>query len=80
MTTIEIIISALLPLVFSVIFYLMSNIHSRLNDFDVRLRKSMSQEDVRLLLNDKLGPIKEDMERIEEKVDQLLSLYYKKNF
>lgn len=78
MTTIELLLSGILPLISGVIFFMLGNIYKKLNDHEERLRKAVSDQDVRILISDKIDPLKEDIHEIKQKLDKLIELREKK--
>ena len=78
MTTIELLISGILPLIFGILFFLLGNIYKKLNDFDARMRGAVTDKDVRILISDKIDPLKEDIHEIKQKLDKLIELRERK--
>ncbi len=78
MTTLEILLSTILPLIFSATFAGIAHLNRRISEMDVRLRNVVSDKDVRILINDKIDPIKEDIHEIKQKLDKLIELREKK--
>ena len=76
MSTIEILLVGILPIIISVLFYIISALYSKLNDLDARLRGAMSQHDARLLIEDKISPIREDIRDMTAKLDRILDIYF----
>jgi hypothetical protein len=76
MSTLELLMTGTLPVIFSVLFYWLTNVNSKINDLDIRLRDAVSHKDVRLLIDDKITPIREDIHEIKLKLDKIFDIYY----
>lgn len=78
MTTIELLVSGIFPLICGILFFTLGNIYKKLSDQENRLRAAITDKDVRLLISDKIDPIKEDIHEIKEKLDKLIELRERK--
>jgi hypothetical protein len=74
--TVELAVTGLLPVVVAVMFHIVSSLNSKIAEIDSRLRTAVSHSDVRLLIDDKINPLKEDIHEIKLKLDKLLDIYY----
>ena len=74
----ELIVSSILPLVCGVMYFILGNIYKKLSDHELRLRSAITDRDVRLLVADKIDPLKEDIHEIKNKLDRLIELREKR--
>jgi len=75
----DIFLYVLLPGIISVSGYLIKNLMNRIQDLESQLLTKMSEDRVRLLLQDKIEPIKEDLKDIKDTVNKLYELQIKRN-
>jgi len=67
------VVQLLVPIAFAIMVYVLSYLNRQIVDLEVRMRASVSVNDVRLLISDKIDPLKEDISEIKQKLDTLLS-------
>lgn len=61
------------PLIVGVILLLLKSLHSRISV--IEHKDYMAKDDIRELIEDKVGGIREDVKEIRTKVDKLFDLY-----
>ena len=71
----QLVISILIPLVGGLIMFTFRHLYNKINHLDERLRKGLSQTEVRQLVEDKVTPIRDDIKEIKIQVDRLVDLY-----
>ena len=84
MTTIETVVGGLLAGVISIFFWMFKRGHRRMDNLDKRIRKAISEPEARLLIADKLEPLRQQhvelnhrIGRLEGKIDKLIDIVLK---
>lgn len=73
--TVETLLLLIIPLGAGLVMFLIKNIYAKLLDLDVRIRNAITEREVRQIVNDKIDPIRNDINDIRMKLDKLLDLY-----
>ena len=66
------IISIAFPIIIAMFCMVIRNMYTRISDMDRRIRTSLSDREVRRLIDDKIDPIREDIHEIKIKLEKLL--------
>lgn len=54
--------------------WMMKRTNSRLDKFDERLRTAVTESEVRTIIDDKINPIKDELTRLDKKLDLLIQI------
>lgn len=70
-STAQIFLYIIAPIVFGLVGYIMKTMINRLDTLEFRMQETITEPEVRIILDDKLDPIHEDLKEIKHSLNQL---------
>jgi septation ring formation regulator EzrA len=71
MDLVQVFLYIILPLLSGLGSFLLKNMYDRIDMLEKRLRDTMTEQEVRQLLGDKIDPVQDNIKEIKEKIDKL---------
>jgi uncharacterized protein YoxC len=73
----NVVITTIISIVIGMGMYIMRTVTSRIDTLEQKMDNTVTKQEVRQLLDDKINPLKEDIKDIKYTIDKLLSIFIK---
>lgn len=73
--SLESILYIILPVLASLMAYLMRSVMARIETLEHQIQSKLNEPAVRMIISDKVDPIREDIHEIKETLNKLLDIY-----